>query len=700
MTRAGTNVAKAAEQKAWLERAKGADRADLDALVQTLTEGATVKQGCERIAALHVFAPSAAVGDALLAQLDKPAWISFSAEPFWSILFFTLFHHRPSSLERLAAMAQRVEREQLFLPAFDGNLTHFFGDRVPRLLHLLELDDRRASAIAAAEIDVPEPAAVEAATAGGEHERALRQALAAWRWLRTPACAALVETLGARLERRPFVFADGQEAWLAQAALADPADVPRLLAAIGGNTAKSYMVALTEWPHDDARLAIAAADFLTKPKPRWEPGRPLALQLAAMLVLHPCHVALGVLERHVAHDLHLAPLCAAVRARLGRVRAQVDAALGPRRAELEDGFAALARTLGCGDRVTSRSPELLAAIHEDPDSVERKLVYADVLMEEQDPRGELIQLQCARHKLSREQQSRERQLLTDHFAEWVGALAPVIFPPGSPGGGATWFEHGFLHACALQRIGSKLTGARADDPAWRTVRELHLAEGTWGIVTSPDLTQVKWLTGLPLRRAKLLHDAMPALETLELIEVTEAQDDAGVPDWSVVTQRTGLEELRLRYWEVPYYVGPHPPERGPELVEGLTGTPLARDLRTLGLGLGPSPWRHPAALLTFIEETFPDLDVLFYTETNRSSRDPVFRLRRDDAGRLRRATYHIPARCLHRDPFPLLHQMLARLPAASLSDLTIVAPRKPKQASRITTQLARLGPTGFDYAPA
>lgn len=82
---------------------------------------------------------------------------------------------------------------------------------------------------------------------------------------------------------------------------------------------------------------------------------------------------------------------------------------------------------------------LLAA---DPGDDEPLLVYADYLQHHGDPRGELIAMQTrALREPSDELARRERQLLDDHEATWLGPWHRIA---------GTWaFQRGFLHALTI-----------------------------------------------------------------------------------------------------------------------------------------------------------------------------------------------------------------------------------------------------------
>src|SRR5262245_22293075 len=71
---------------------------------------------------------------------------------------------------------------------------------------------------------------------------------------------------------------------------------------------------------------------------------------------------------------------------------------------------------------------LFQAILDDPDDVGLRLVYADLLEEQGDPRAEFIRVQCALEETDEydearpELEGREQQLLATYQKEWLGPL--------------------------------------------------------------------------------------------------------------------------------------------------------------------------------------------------------------------------------------------------------------------------------------
>lgn len=92
-------------------------------------------------------------------------------------------------------------------------------------------------------------------------------------------------------------------------------------------------------------------------------------------------------------------------------------------------------TRGVGDRVSfalvtradaalATEAELLAAVLADPSDDAPRLVLADWMTERGDPRGELISVQCQLARGAENEDElleRERALLTEHGAKWIGA---------------------------------------------------------------------------------------------------------------------------------------------------------------------------------------------------------------------------------------------------------------------------------------
>jgi uncharacterized protein (TIGR02996 family) len=106
---------------------------------------------------------------------------------------------------------------------------------------------------------------------------------------------------------------------------------------------------------------------------------------------------------------------------------------------------------------------LLAAIHRDPKDLAARAVYADLLQELGDPRGEYIalQLRAGAGKPS----EREIELATRYRAAWLGPLDKVVAKKSR-------FQNGFLYVVVTKAYRDKLPVDVLDHPEWRTVEVL------------------------------------------------------------------------------------------------------------------------------------------------------------------------------------------------------------------------------------
>jgi uncharacterized protein (TIGR02996 family) len=145
-------------------------------------------------------------------------------------------------------------------------------------------------------------------------------------------------------------------------------------------------------------------------------------------------------------------------------------------------------------RAAELAQALEEALVENPDDLASHAAYADLLSENGDPRGELIQIQIAledeslpkndRAKLKR----RERKLLKTHERQWLGELAPfLIDPPPEPTAeeeqpGSYTVGHGFsrgwLNTLHIHMLTRPFARALRDAPEGRLLRTLFL-DDTW-----------------------------------------------------------------------------------------------------------------------------------------------------------------------------------------------------------------------------
>jgi uncharacterized protein (TIGR02996 family) len=209
----------------------------------------------------------------------------------------------------------------------------------------------------------------------------------------------------------------------------------------------------------DPRIARALADVIVKDAAN-ELGVPENLYSPVLELLAACGDArqAPVLERALASPqtktVHVRVWLAK---RLPSVIANLRAA-GPAPEPMKE------------KREPAEGVALLAAIHEDPENDATRLVYADWLEGQGDPRSELISLQVreARGEATQEQSKRARELLRQHEDVWLGDLRPIFVNP--------LFTRGFLSAASLSQSWAVKGDAWArlqGDPRLATLEELR-----------------------------------------------------------------------------------------------------------------------------------------------------------------------------------------------------------------------------------
>lgn len=136
---------------------------------------------------------------------------------------------------------------------------------------------------------------------------------------------------------------------------------------------------------------------------------------------------------------------------------------------------------------------LEAGLAENPDDIAAHAAYADLLTEEGDPRGEYARLQIALEDRDqpadrlRAMEQRAFELRREHEREWLGPLAPHVFPERaartvnhmvSENVAVTW-RRGWVHGIRVGRLTEGVLQAVASAPACRLLAELTIhANGT------------------------------------------------------------------------------------------------------------------------------------------------------------------------------------------------------------------------------
>lgn len=115
--------------------------------------------------------------------------------------------------------------------------------------------------------------------------------------------------------------------------------------------------------------------------------------------------------------------------------------------------------------------DLLRDVAANPDDNAPRLVYADFLLENDDPWGEVIQLQIAasERSLNQEEAERESSVRRLYAHRFLGKVAEGIEKPV--------FERGFLHSCRMLYSSRSQTILRQSvgDPRWGTVHTVDTA---------------------------------------------------------------------------------------------------------------------------------------------------------------------------------------------------------------------------------
>lgn len=115
------------------------------------------------------------------------------------------------------------------------------------------------------------------------------------------------------------------------------------------------------------------------------------------------------------------------------------------------------------------------------DDIAAHSAYADLLMEEGDPRGELIQIQLALENESlladerRRYKKREREWRDQHEREWLGPLAEFLLGRARANVSLA-YRRGWLHSLEIQSLGVRFGQALAQAGAARNLQRLIVLE--------------------------------------------------------------------------------------------------------------------------------------------------------------------------------------------------------------------------------
>jgi uncharacterized protein (TIGR02996 family) len=203
--------------------------------------------------------------------------------------------------------------------------------------------------------------------------------------------------------------------------------------------------------------------------------------------------------------------------------------------------------------------ELLAQVYAAPDDDTPRLVYADWLLERDDPHGEFIALQIerARSKARKGGRKREAELLSEHVATWAAPLESnmILGANGQPAIPIVEFRRGFPAAVRTETINCHV--------AWSTVTHCNVAPhddgcqlGALRSITEAKIADILALSKLtrPLALQTLIwglpHDAKYSLGAIS----THAITPEAIAAFSKITVLPALRRIEL----APMVVGPTP----------------------------------------------------------------------------------------------------------------------------------------------
>jgi uncharacterized protein (TIGR02996 family) len=310
-----------------------------------------------------------------------------------------------------------------------------------------------------------------AALDAGRDPDAVTALVEAWRDRRSPELAELVELLDARARARPFaeLVTPRVDTTIERLRAVEHADDPRLSTVLLG--------------------VLTSPPFIAHAPEFWELVMTLVERLADPRVVRLAQTARNTLFVRLTPALLRNEIVGRLDELAGTTR-RARAATGDE-TRLE---AAIASRLSRARATKQSEADVLAEIYADPLADGPRLVYADLLLEREDPRGELITLQFKRRDvgLGEAEAKRERELLKKHMKTWLAGLAPVV--AATQGYSSTTFERGFVARADLYGSAEKKLHVTWREPAWATVEEL--GRGYTRTI----------LANAPLRALRRIHD--------------------------------------------------------------------------------------------------------------------------------------------------------------------------------------------------
>lgn len=310
------------------------------------------------------------------------------------------------------------------------------------------------------------------------HTTDIRRLLATWRSSRDPELAGMIEDFSCAWEsdtaKRLRVSPPDHKEWLALSKSLDELDRGALLHSLAGDSAdrvKARVIAVAKWPADP-RVANALHMIVSDlpwvssgSRPTWtqifkllkDTADPRTVQVARSFD------AKGISSSWSGPAEYMA-------SRLASVAKAIEAVGAPSALGAEDArFAERLRAAIPTKAVHVSTDALLKRVLEHPDDDEARLVLADALQEQGDPRGTLIILQYQKldAPLNREQAKEEKRIIKQHASELMGPLKAITMVRGRE------FQRGFLSSCEIkEHAHENLLRKAMGDPLLATIETL------------------------------------------------------------------------------------------------------------------------------------------------------------------------------------------------------------------------------------
>jgi uncharacterized protein (TIGR02996 family) len=255
--------------------------------------------------------------------------------------------------------------------------------------------------------------------------------------------------------------------------------------------------------------------------------------------------------------------------------------------------------------------DFLDQILTDPDDDRPRLVYADYLMQQGDPRGELIAVQCqlARHAAHNDDvgpldplERRERALLDAYGKSWTLDAETRLKYWGQFG-----FRRGFVETLTFNG-GYQDTHEKVRE-AVPLLRSLAVA-GLDELAGSPALEGIEELTirsGFPKLREIDVLAASPHIAKLRRLGFVYANPSQREV-FAFVSLPLQLDELSMGFYGEPFY--------GRLMLEHLAKTPQRRSLRTLRIR-----WLRRLGIIRELGNALPNLESLHLENADLSAED-------------------------------------------------------------------------------